>query len=135
MNKPEHSLRNEVLSYAKSRYGTDPEYLWTRFPDYAVIRHSDNSKWYGIIMNIDYSKIDREKSGTVDILDIKLTDPLYRDMLAEQKGFYKGYHISRGNWLTAVLDGTVDIKEVKRLLDMSFEATSGKKKKAVEHKT
>lgn len=123
------SLRTEVLDYAEKKYGTKPEYLWKRFPDYAVLRHEDNQKWYGLIMNISYEKIDAKKSGSVDILNIKLDDILLADMLTRQNGYYTGYHISRGNWLSVVLDGTVDIKSVCGLIDTSYNVTASKQKK------
>lgn len=129
MNKAEHSLRDEVFAHAKQKYGTNPEYLWAKFPDYAILRHGDNNKWYGIIMNIFYKKIDSQKSGTVDILNIKLNDTLLRDLLIQQDGYYIGYHISRGNWISVVLDGTVDFKEITHLLNVSFEVTASAKKK------
>ena len=46
------TLREDVLRYAKGKYRTEPEYLWRRFPHYAVLRHEDNRKWYGLIMDI-----------------------------------------------------------------------------------
>ena len=123
------SLRTEVFDYAKKKYGTKPEYLWKRFPDYAVLRHEDNRKWYGLIMNIPYEKIDSQKSGRVDILNIKLDDILLADMLTRQDGYYTGYHIGRGNWLSVALDGTVDIRSVCGLIDASYNATASKQKK------
>ena len=66
MRKIIGSLRNEVFAYTKKKYGTMPEYLWARFPDYAILRHEDNRKWYGLIMNIPYENIDCAKNGYVD---------------------------------------------------------------------
>lgn len=129
MNKAERSLRDDIFAYAKKKYETKPEYLWAKFPDYAILRHDDNNKWYGIIMNIPYEKIDSQKSGAVDILNVKLDDALLRDLLIRQDGYYIGYHISRGNWISVVLDGTVDFKEITHLLDVTFEVTASAKKK------
>lgn len=129
MKQAEHSLRDEVLAYANKKYGSKPEYLWTRYPNDAVLRHSDNSKWYGLIMNISYEKIDADKTGTVDVLNVKLSDPLLRDFLIQQEGYYIGYHMRRGNWLSVTLDGTVALDEVTNLIDMSFDATASAKAK------
>ena len=123
------SLRDEVIGYIKEKYKADPEYLWKRYPDYAVFRHSDNRKWFGIIMNISYEKIDSEKSGMVDILNVKLEDILMRDYLVSLDGYYPGYHISRGNWISIALDGTVPFEAVCELIDIGFSATASKKKK------
>ena len=102
MISTESSIRNEVLDYARNIYGTQPEYLWASAPDYAVLRHSDNRKWYGLIMNITYDKIDPQKTGAVDILNVKLDDILFRDLLIQQEGYYIGYHIKRGKWIMLV---------------------------------
>ena len=123
------SMRSEVTGYIKKKYKADPEYLWKRYPDYAVFRHSDNRKWFGIIMNISYEKIDSEKSGMVDILNVKLEDILMRDYLVSLDGYYPGYHISRGNWISIALDGTVPFEAVCELIDTGFSATASKKKR------
>lgn len=127
MERIEKSLRNEIFSYANNKYGTQPEYLWASAPDYAVLRHNDNNKWYGVIMNITYEKIDPEKAGAVDILNVKLDDILYRDLLIQQEGYYIGYHIKRGKWISIALDGTVDLEDVYKLLDLSFQVTASGK--------
>ena len=121
------SMREDVFGYVQKKYKAKPEYLWARFPGYAVFRHSDNQKWFAIVMNISYDKIDRNKSGTVDILNVKLDDILLRDLILQQKGCYIGYHISRGNWISIVLDGTVTLDEITHLIDVSYNATASKK--------
>jgi predicted DNA-binding protein (MmcQ/YjbR family) len=125
----ENSLRGKILTYVKKKYGTNPEYVWAKFPEYAIFRHADNQKWYGLLMNITYDKIDPGKCGAVDILNLKLNDLLLRDMLVQQEGYYPGYHISRGNWISIVLDGTVPLDAITHLIDVSFNATASKKKK------
>ena len=125
---PEQSMRKQVFAYAANQYGTQPEYLWAIAPDYAVLRHNGNSKWYALIMDITYEKIDAQKTGPVDVLNVKLDDPLLCDFLIAQDGYYKGYHISRGNWVSIALDGTVPFDEISRLLDVSFRVTAPKTK-------
>lgn len=124
------SLRNETTDYIKSKYNAEPEYLWAKFPNYAVFRHGDNKKWFALIMDIPYDKIDRSKSGRVEILNIKVNDLLLRDLLLRQEGCYRGYHISRGNWLSVVLDGTFPLENIMSLIDTSFSTTASVKKKA-----
>lgn len=125
MNK----LRDDVFEYIRKKYKAKPEYLWAKFPNYAVFRHGDNQKWFSIVMNISYDKIDPDKSGIVDILNVKLDDPLMRDVLIQQDGYYIGYHISRGNWLSIVLDGTIPFDAVCNLIGISYAVTASKKKK------
>ena len=48
-------LTQQLLDYVLKQYGTQPEYLWKSHPDYAVLRHTDNRKWYAIVMNVEKS--------------------------------------------------------------------------------
>jgi len=123
------SVREKVYGYVKRKYGSEPEYLWRRFPDYAVFRHEDNQKWYGIIMDVSRWKLGLTDEGRVDILNVKLDDFLLADMLLQQDGYFRGYHISRGNWISILLDGTVSMKEIQNLIDISFRTTASSKKK------
>ncbi len=123
------TLRETIFCYVYDKYKTDPEYLWRRFPRYAVLRHDDNRKWYGIIMDVPRENLGIHGSNRVDILNVKLSDPSYADMLTRQEGYFKGYHISRGNWVSVLLDGTVSLKEIQSLIDESFIVTSKKYRK------
>jgi len=31
----------QIMDYAANQYATQPEYLWAKFPDYAILRHSN----------------------------------------------------------------------------------------------
>ena len=49
---PGDSRRDSVLHYAKTTYGTTPEQLWRSHPNFLVLRHKSNQKWYGLIMDV-----------------------------------------------------------------------------------
>jgi hypothetical protein len=42
-------MKEKIFTYIKKKYKTSPEYLWKRYPDYAVFRHSDNNKWFVLL--------------------------------------------------------------------------------------
>ncbi|MBQ8979321.1 MAG: MmcQ/YjbR family DNA-binding protein [Oscillospiraceae bacterium] len=115
-----------IVRYAHDRYKAEPEYPWIKFPTYAVFRHADNKKWFILVMDIPYEKIDPDRSGHVRIINLKLNDPLYRDMLLREKGFYMGYHIAKGCWISVVLDGTVPFEKIAPLIDMSYDVTASR---------
>ena len=62
------TMREEVFGYIQKKYKAKPEYLWEKFPEYAIFRHADNQKWFGLVMNISHDKIDANKSGMVAAL-------------------------------------------------------------------
>ncbi len=126
------SQRVRLFAYAKEKYGTEPEYPWMRFPDYAVLRHSDGNKWYGLVMDIPREKLGLGGEGRAEILNVKLDDLMHAESLVRRKGYFKGYHIKSGLWVSVLLDGTVPFGELCGLLDLSFRVTaSAKAKKAV----
>lgn len=128
VNQMRTSLRDRILEYAKDKYETVPDYPWESYPRYAVLRHADNNKWYGLIMDVPRFKLGLEGEERVDILNVKMDDPIFAEMLMQRSGYLKGYHISKGNWVSILLDGTVAYEEICDMLDRSFVTTSSKKK-------
>ena len=123
------TLRDSVFKYINDKYKTAPEYLWRRYPGYAVFRHEDNSKWFAVVMDVTRDKVGLTGEERIDILDIKVSDPLFADALVGQKGFCRGYHLNKANWVTVFLDGTVSMKTISSLIDDSFIATASTQKK------
>ena len=74
------TMRDDVFRYVKRKYRSEIEYLWARFPRYAVFRHGDNRKWYGIVMDIPRSRLGLPGEEPVDVLNVKLDDVLLCDL-------------------------------------------------------
>lgn len=123
------NLREQLFQYVQKKYKAAPEYLWMRFPDYAVFRHADNGKWFGLVMNVSKEKLGLDGDETVDIINVKLPDPLLAEMLLGQSGYFRGYHISRGNWISVLLDGSVPFDDICRWLEESYLTTASRQKK------
>lgn len=123
------TLREQLFEYVMKKYKAEPEYLWMRYPNYAIFRHSDNEKWFGLVMDVKRSKLGLSGDDIADILNVKLSDPLLADTLIRQPGYLRGYHISRGNWVSILLDGTVPFDDICRWIEQSYITTSSKAKK------
>ena len=124
--------RQEIIDYIHEKYGAEIEYLWMRYPSYGIFRHADNQKWYALMMDVPRSKLGQPSDEIVDILNVKLDDPLLRDFLVQREGFLPGYHISRGNWISILLDGAVELSEIYSLIDTSYKVTaSAQTRKAI----
>lgn len=120
--------RNALLDYAYQTYRTTPEYLWARYPGYAVLRHDDNNKWYAVIMNVSKDKLGLDRKEEVDIVNVKC-DPKMIGSLQMETGILPAYHMSKNSWVSVLLDGSVADDLIYALLDMSFLQTQGKEKK------
>lgn len=113
--------REEVFQYVKEEYNTIQEYLWDRYPSYAVLKHSNN-KWYGAIMNISKEKLGLDGKEEIDILVVKCP-PEMIGSLRLSKGFLPAYHMNKEHWITILLDGSVKSEKIKQLIDLSYELT------------
>ncbi len=121
------SLRDDIIKFAAESYGTSPEYLWRRYPGYAVLRRADNKKWYGIVMDVPRKRLGLSGEGSIDILDIKC-GPVLGTSLRMDEGFLPAYHMRRDGWVTVLLDGTVEKETVFSLLEISFELAGTNKR-------
>lgn len=112
---------NRISHFIIQTYGDTPEFVWDKFPGYGIFRNPNNNKWYGLIMNIDKSKIDTGNEE-VEILNIKLDENEINTLL-ERKGFYKAYHMNKKNWITIILDDTIEDTEIISYIQKSHQFT------------
>ena len=115
--------RADFLRLAEEQYGDRPEYLWRTSPHNAVLRHPENRKWYAVLMQVSREKLGLAGAGPVDIVDLKC-DPALAGSLRLAPGILPGYHMHKGNWITLVLDGSVEEETVRFLLDRSHSLTA-----------
>lgn len=119
--------RKELIDYIYEIYGARDEYPWESAPGYAVFRHSDNKKWFAVIMNISKSKLGLPETAVADVVNLKC-DPILIGSLRNESGIFPAYHMSKTNWISVLLDGSVDDDKFKWLLDISFDLTANKAK-------
>ena len=80
-------------------------------------------------MEISGEKLGLKSAEYVDIMNVKLGDPMLVDVLVRQPGYFHGYHIARGNWISILLDGTVPFEEICQWIDESYAVMASKQKK------
>ena len=110
---------NRITKLIKEKYNVSPEFLWEKFPNHGVFRNSRSTKWFGIIMNIDKSKIISNEKGDIEILNLKLDEKV--EKYINKKGIYPSYHLSKKNWISIILDDTLSDKEIMKLVEISYE--------------
>ena len=74
--------RQELFTWIRQQYGTEPEYPWHDWN--AVLRHNDNNKWYGVVLEVSADKLGLPEAGIVDVLNVK-SDPLLIGSLRGQE--------------------------------------------------
>ena len=113
---------NRMTQFINEKYGTVPEFLWERTPSDGIFRHSENQKWYGLIMNIPYERLNKERHGMIEVLNVKI-DPAEREILLRNEGCYPAYHMNKKHWMTVVLDDTVSDQDIFEHIKYSYECT------------
>ena len=119
-----------VIEYVRETYGNEPEYLWQRFPDNAVVRRADNAKWYLAILTVRKEKLGLSGDGSTEVLDVRMK-PEDVTRLVDGKRYFPGYHMNKKHWVTLCLDAPapqplpVPLEEVFARIDASFVLAAG----------
>lgn len=121
--------RLELKQYIAETYGIEPDCPWIKNPNFEVYRHSNNKKWFALIMDIPRNRIGLRGTDTIDVVNLKC-DPLLLGSVRTESGIFPAYHMNKENWVTAALDGTASDEVIKMLLDVSYELTVAK----IKHK-
>ena len=108
---------NRISKLIEDKYQVKPEYLWDTDPGFGVFRNKHSNKWFGIIMNIKKNKITGNEEVEIEVLNVMLKDKT-SDYL-EANGIYKAYHMNKRNWVSIILDDTLDDKTIMELIDIS----------------
>ena len=77
------SQANRIAKMVIDRYGDQPEFLWKDLSS-GVFRNAMNKKWYGIIMNIDRSKI-TDGAGEIELLNVKLDEEKIKEYRIQEQ--------------------------------------------------
>lgn len=116
--------RQTVFDYIRKKYKAEPEYPWKRYPGYAVFRHGDNGKWFALVAEVAGGKAGAPGAELVDVINLKVADLFFRDLILREPGVIPAYHMNKQHWISVLLDGTVPRERVFELIDMSYLATA-----------
>ncbi len=119
---------NRISKLISKKYGDIPQFLWKKFPGYGVFRNVNNKKWYCLIGNVDYSKLNKTKAGETEVINLKLNEKKITELLKE-KGFYPAWHMNKQTWITLILDETLSDNTIMKYIEESHKYTIHKQKK------
>ncbi|MBE6989183.1 MAG: hypothetical protein E7426_00360 [Ruminococcaceae bacterium] len=107
---PQARRINESIGEA---FGGQPEFLWAKFPSYAVFRQKDSRKWYALMGEVPRYKLDPASGdrADVEIINVKVNSDHIKDILA-QRGYYPAFHMNKKCWVSIILDDTLPDEEI-----------------------
>ena len=110
----------EIIDYINNKYGDKLEFLWEKSPKNAVVRRKSTKKWYAAILTISKRKIGLNSYELVEIINLHNSQEEI-EKLIDNKKYFPAYHMNKKHWCTICLDGTVELKEIYKLIDISYE--------------
>ena len=113
--------KQHFFEYCLSTYGTSPDYPFDENFETAVFRHSDNRKWYAIVMRVSRCKFGFDSDEVIDVVNLKLPIEMFGSFGAAD-GVYPAYHMNKLHWISVLLPDAPD-DVVRFLVNVSFEAT------------
>ena len=116
----------EIIQYIKQKYNDELEFLWEKFDDNAIWRNKQNDKWYGLLLNVSKNKLGIYSEEIAEIIDLRYQKEKI-DEIVDNKKIYPGYHMNKKSWITIILDESLDIKEIFKLIDNSYNLSIGNK--------
>lgn len=116
----------EIIQYIKQKYNDELEFLWEKFDDNAIWRNKQNDKWYGLLLNVSKNKLGIDSEEIAEIIDLRYQKEKI-DEIVDNKKIYPGYHMNKKSWITIILDESLDIKEIFKLIDNSYNLSIGNK--------
>lgn len=108
-----------LIQYASEKYGSEPEFLWEKFSDNAVLRRKDTEKWFAVLLTVSRRKLGLDSDELAEIIDLR-TRPENIPALVDGKKFFPGWHMNKKHWFTIILDGSVSLDEICRRIDESY---------------
>lgn len=117
------SLKRDIIEFANTLGNIRIDSPFEKFPNYVVLRHKDTNKWFGLIMTVEKRKLGIDDNEILDIIDIK-ADPEIITILTESSGYFPAYHMNKNHWITIVLDGSIEEKQIRKLVKDSYILTS-----------
>ena len=114
------SYTKEIIDYVKNKYGDELEFLWEKSPKNAVARRKSSNKWYAVILTISKRKLNLDSDKIIEVINLHNSSEEI-EKLIDNKRYFPAYHMNKKYWCTICLDGTVEVKEIYKLIDISYE--------------
>ena len=106
-----------IINYIRKKYQRELEFLWN--DKNAIVRNTNNNKWFILFMIISKNKLGDFENKNVEIINLKYpTDRI--DNLIDNKYIFKGFHMNKKHWITIVLDEKLETAELLKLIDISY---------------
>lgn len=117
----------QIIKYIREKYNDELEFLWEKYDDAAIWRNKQNDKWYGLLMKITEDKLGINSNKIIEALDIRYQKE-ESHKIVDNKKIFPGYHMNKKSWITLKLDDSIEIEQIKKFIDNSYNLSFGRKR-------
>lgn len=115
----------KLIEYIREKFSDSPEFLWEKYPNFAIFRRKDNRKWYALIANIPKKYLKLGGAEEIEILNLRV-EPEDLDKIFDGEKYFRGWHMNKKSWLTVRLDETLTFEEISARLEKSYQLAAKK---------
>lgn len=121
-----HSAQaNRIATRIAEEYGDGFDHPFKKYPDFTCFRVPGSQKWYGLVMQVERSKVQKDASeGSVEIINLRTTEAEVGKLTCET-GIYPAWHMSKKSWVSVLLDDTLKDDRIFALIQESRRLVSG----------
>ena len=109
----------KLVDYIHEKFSDELEFLWEKFPNYAVFRRKDNRKWYALIAAVPKKFLHLIGNDELEILNLRV-EPAELDNIVDDEKYFRGWHMNKKSWMTVRLDETLTDNELCTRLEKSY---------------
>ena len=115
----------KLIEHIREHFDGAPEFLWEKYPNYAVFRRADSRKWYALIARVPKKYLQLDGDGELEILNVRI-EPAELDKIFDGQKYFRGWHMNKRSWLTVRLDDVLSDDELFARLEQSYRLASKK---------
>ena len=113
---------NRLADLILKKYNDNPLFMWEDYPTCGVFKNPDSKKWYGIIMDIPYTKLGEKKKGNVEVINLKIDAEKIPELI-KKDGIYPAWHMNKKYWVSVALDDRLSDNNIMTLVAESHDFT------------
>ena len=114
------AIYNEIIKYIKKKYSSTMVKPFRSNPNIKAFV-TDKNKWYALILDVEYNKLNKDSSieSKVKIINLKHnTDHIPK--IINERNIFPSYHMSKKHWISVVMDNNMDLNYLMQLIDISY---------------
>ena len=122
--------RQQVLEIALALPGATSDKPFEGDFDSTVLRHGGTGRWFGLLMKVPRRKVGLEGDAETDILNLKCDPILSYGLRQACPDILPAWHMNKQLWISVRMEGDVPDDQLRALIRMSYDLTSGGHRRA-----